>query len=88
MQISDIEVNFSPKDLILVKVFSTKGSVRFTKRDMMSPIYIRLFEVLERVGEVAYKLAILRSISAMSHAVFYMSMLKKHVSDGTHKLSY
>lgn len=43
--------------------------------------------MLELVGEVAYKLVLPPSISAV-HPVFHVSMLKRYVLDGMHKLSY
>ena len=40
----------------------------------------RTFGILERVGEVAYKLALLSGLVAVHH-VFHESMLRKYVSD-------
>ena len=48
--------------------------VRFDKRGKLSSSYIRPFEVLKRVGRVAYRLALLPSLSSF-HAVFHVSML-------------
>lgn len=41
--------------------------------------------MLQRVGEVAYKIALPPSLSA-AHLVFYVSMMKRYVLDGSHKL--
>ena len=41
------------------------------------------FEVLERVGAVAYRLALLSSLSSV-HEVFHISMLWKYTPDPTH----
>ena len=38
------------------------------------------FEILERIGSVAYKLALPPSLSSV-HDVFHVSMLRKYISD-------
>ena len=57
--------------------------IRFGKRGKLSPRYIRPFEVLERVGAVAYRLALPPSLSTV-HEVFHVSMLRKYTPDPTH----
>ena len=64
-----------------------RGVVRFDKRGKLSPRYIGPFEVLERVGTVAYRLALLPSLSSV-HAVFHVSMLRKNTSDSTHVVDW
>ena len=48
----------------------------------MSLRYIRPYEILERVGEVAYELALPVELSFI-HPVFHVSMLKKCLGDPT-----
>ena len=55
----------------------------FGKRGKLSSRYIRPFEVLERVGTVAYRLALPPSLSNV-HEVFHVSMLRKYNPDSTH----
>ena len=62
-------------DHFFLKVMPKRGVVRFGKWGKLSPRYIRPFEVLERVGTVAYRLALLLSLSSV-HAVFHVSMVK------------
>ena len=59
-----------------------KGVVTFGKRGKLAPRYIRPFKVLERVGTVAYRLALPLSLSGV-HEVFHVSMLQKYTSDPT-----
>ena len=60
-----------------------RGVIRFSKRRKLSPRYIRPFEVLERVGAVAYRLALPLSLSSV-HEVFHVSMLRKYTPDPNH----
>ena len=60
-----------------------RGVIRFGKRGKLSPRYIGPFEVLERVGTVAYRLALLPSLSSV-HEVFHVSMLQKYTPNPTH----
>ena len=64
-------------DHVFLKVMPKKGVVRFSKKEKISPRFIGTFEVLERVGEVAYKLALLPSLASV-HEVFHVSMLRKY----------
>ncbi|XP_070054329.1 uncharacterized protein [Nicotiana tomentosiformis] len=60
-----------------------KGVMRFGKKVKLIPQYICPFEVLERVREVAYKLALPPSLSG-AQLVFYISMLRKCYGDPSH----
>ena len=60
-----------------------RGVVRFGKRRKLSSRYIGPFEVLERVGTVVYRLALLPGLLGV-HAVFHVSMLRKYTPDPTH----
>ena len=64
-----------------------RGVKRFGVRGKLRPRFVGPFEILERVGEVAYKLAMPRALSGV-HNIFHVSMLWKYVSDSTHVLSY
>ena len=60
-----------------------RGVVRFSKRGKLSSKFIGPFEILERVGTVAYRLALPPSMSGV-HEVFHVSMLQKYTPDPTH----
>ncbi|GJT23586.1 putative reverse transcriptase domain-containing protein [Tanacetum coccineum] len=49
-------LEFEVGDMVLLKVSSWKGIVRFGKRGKLSPCYIGSFKILARVGPVAYML--------------------------------
>ncbi|GKA53555.1 putative reverse transcriptase domain-containing protein [Tanacetum coccineum] len=49
-------LEFSVGDKVLLKVSPWKGVVRFGKRSKLSPRYVGLFKIVERVGPIAYRL--------------------------------
>lgn len=81
------DINFTPKKCIFLEVSPTKGGMRFGRRSKLTPRYIDPFKMLRQVGEVAYKLMLPISLSIV-HPLFHVSMLKKYVSDGLHKLQH
>ena len=64
-----------------------KGVVRFGKRGKLSPRFIGSFKILERVGTVAYQLALLLSLSSV-YEVFHVSMLQKYTPYLTHVVDW
>ena len=79
------EVNFEVGDKVLLKVSPMKGVMRFGKKGKLSPKYIGPYEILERIGKVAYKLALPMELSKV-HNVFHVSQLRKYVPDKSHVL--
>ena len=77
------DLDFMEGEQVLLKISPMKGVMRFGKRGKLSPRYIGPFEVLKRVGEVAYELALPRGLSGV-HPVFHVSMLKKYDGDGNY----
>ena len=61
--------------------------VRFGKRGKLSPRFIGPFEILERVGIVAYQLALPPSMSGF-HEVFHVSMLRRYTPDPAHVVDW
>ena len=49
----------------------------------MSPRYVGPYEIMEKVGPLAYKLALPRELSSI-HDIFYVSMLRWYRSDLSH----
>ena len=76
-------LEFKAGDHVFLKVMPKRGVIRFGKRGKLSPGYIGPFEVLERVGAVAYRLALPPSLSSV-YEVFHIFMLQKCTSDPTH----
>ena len=61
--------------------------VRFGKQGKLSPMFIRPFEILERVGTVAYRLTLLPSMSGVPE-VFHVSMLRRYTPDPSHVVDW
>ncbi|GJX76773.1 hypothetical protein Tco_0323584 [Tanacetum coccineum] len=69
-------IEFQVEDKVMLKVLPWKGVVHFGKRGKLNPRYVGPFKVLEKVGEVSYKLKILEELSRV-HNTFNVSNLKK-----------
>ncbi|XP_070014674.1 uncharacterized protein [Nicotiana sylvestris] len=74
-------------NLVQDSLEKVKGIMRFGKKGKLCPRYIGPFEILERVGDVAYRLAQLPTLSAV-HLVFHVSMLWKFHGDPSHVLVF
>ena len=64
-----------------------RGVVRVGKRNKLDPRFIRPFEILKRIGPLAYRLALPPEIEKI-YNVFHVSQLKKYIPDPSHVLSY
>ena len=80
-------LEFEVGDYVFLKVMLKRGVVRFDKRGKLSPMFIGPFEILERVGTVAYRLALLPSMSGV-HEVFHVSILRRYTPDPTHVVDW
>ena len=74
-------------DRVFLKVIPKRGVARFGKRGKLASRYIGPFEILERVGTIAYRLALPSSLSG-AHEVFHVSMLRKYTPDPTHVVDW
>nr|GFB38336.1 reverse transcriptase domain-containing protein [Tanacetum cinerariifolium] len=73
-------MEFQVGDKVMLKVSPWKGVVRFGKRGKLNPRYVGPFKVLERIGDVAYKLDLPKELSRV-HSTFHVSNLKKCHAD-------
>ncbi|CAA0821964.1 Unknown protein, partial [Striga hermonthica] len=81
------DIQFEVGEPAFLKVRPIRGVVRFGKRGKLHPRFIGLFEVLERVGEVANRLALPPELSGI-HNIFHASMLRKYVCDPDHVIPH
>ncbi|RVW65013.1 hypothetical protein CK203_062551 [Vitis vinifera] len=80
-------LEFQIGDHVFLHVTPWKGVFRFGKRGKLAPRYFGPFEILQKIGEVAYKLALPPQLSSI-HDVFHVSMLRKYEPDTTHVLDW
>ncbi|KAD2392815.1 hypothetical protein E3N88_39792 [Mikania micrantha] len=73
-------LEFQVGDRVLLKVSPWKGVVHFRKKGKLAPRYVGPFEIIERIGPVAYRLTLLDEFSCV-HDVFHVSYLKKCLFD-------
>ncbi|GJT86487.1 putative reverse transcriptase domain-containing protein [Tanacetum coccineum] len=73
-------LEFKVGDRVLLKVSPWKGVVRFGKKGKLAPRYVGPFEIIERVGLVAYRLKLPQELSCV-HDTFHVSNLKKCLAE-------
>ena len=83
-----LPLEFEVGDHVFLKVMPKRRVVRFGKRGKLSSRFIGPFEILERVGTVAYRLALPPSMMIGVHEVFHVSMLWKYTPDPTHVVDW
>ncbi|GKD44315.1 hypothetical protein Tco_1268960, partial [Tanacetum coccineum] len=66
----------------LLKVSPWKGVVRFGKKEKLAPRFVGPFEIIEKVGHVAYRLDLPEELNGVNDT-FYVSNLKKCLADPT-----
>nr|GEW00533.1 putative reverse transcriptase domain-containing protein [Tanacetum cinerariifolium] len=73
-------MEFEVGDMVMLKVSPWKSVICFGKCGKLSPRYIGTFEIIERIGPVAYKLELPEKLRGI-HNTFRVSNLKKCLAD-------
>ncbi|GJR94050.1 putative reverse transcriptase domain-containing protein [Tanacetum coccineum] len=73
---------FEVGDRVMLKVSPWKGVIRFGKKGKLAPRYVGPFEILERVGPVAYRLRLPKELCGV-HDTFDVLNLKKCLADAS-----
>ena len=81
------EVEFEVGNMVFLKVAPMKGVMRFGKKGKLSLRFVGPFEILKRIGKVAYELALPPTLARV-HNVFHVSMLRKYIPDPSCVLNY
>ncbi|GJW40754.1 putative nucleotidyltransferase, ribonuclease H [Tanacetum coccineum] len=80
-------LEFKPGDHVFLKVSPCRGVRRFGLKGKLSPRFIGPFEILDRVGEVSYRLALPPQLSHV-HNVFHVSLLRGYNYHPYHVVQY
>ncbi|GJY84088.1 putative reverse transcriptase domain-containing protein [Tanacetum coccineum] len=75
-------LEFQVGDKVMLKVSPWKGVIRFGKREKRNPRYIGPFKIVTKVGTVVHRLELPKQLIRV-HSSFYISNLKKCLSDET-----
>ncbi|GJU27026.1 putative reverse transcriptase domain-containing protein [Tanacetum coccineum] len=75
-------LEFSVGDYVFLKVSPCKGVVRFGKKGKLAPRFVGPFEIIKKVGSVAYRLDLPEELNDV-HDMFHVSNLKKCSADPT-----
>ena len=82
-----IDRSYKVGDAVFVRIRPSKSTIRFGKGTKLSPRFIGPFEILEKVGPVAYRLALPPHLHK-THNVFHVSVLRHYVADVSHKINW
>ena len=80
------DIRYEIYEKVFLKVSPWKKVMRFGEKGKLSPRFIGSYEVIEKVGPVAYHLALSSELEKI-HNVFHVSMLRRYRSDPSHVVS-
>ena len=80
------DIRYEIGEKVFLKVSPWKNVMRFGKKGKLSPRFIGPYEVIEKVGPLAYCLALPPELEKL-HNVFHVTMLRRYRSDQSHVVS-
>ena len=78
-------LEFEPGDHVFLRITPTTGVGRAIHQKKLSPRFVGPYQILRRVGPVAYEIALPPPLTNL-HPVFHVSQLRKYVPDPSHVL--
>ncbi|XP_020239901.1 uncharacterized protein LOC109818787 [Cajanus cajan] len=78
-------LDFAEGEHVFLKVTPTTGVGRAIKAKKLNPKFIGSYQILKRIGSVAYKIALPPFLSKF-HDVFHVSQLRMYIHDPSHVL--
>ncbi|KAL0446070.1 UNVERIFIED_CONTAM: hypothetical protein Slati_1734900 [Sesamum latifolium] len=76
-------LEFHLGDKMYLKIAPTRGVIRFDRSENLSLRYVGPYGILEKVGEVAYQIALPPPLARI-HNVFQVSQLRRYIPDSMH----
>ena len=73
-------------DHVFLKVKANRSSLKLENFSKLAARYCGPFEIIERIGPVAYMIALSASMSV--HNVFHASFLKKYIPNANHVIDW
>jgi hypothetical protein len=73
-------LEFKVGDRVFLKVSPMRGVMRFRKKRKLSPRFVGPFEITQRMGRLAYRIALPPDL-VRTHDVFHVSMLRKYITN-------
>ncbi|KAA3487953.1 DNA/RNA polymerase superfamily protein [Gossypium australe] len=80
------QIEFQVGDKVFLKASPWKKVLRFGRKGKLSPLFIGPYEIIERIGPIAYRLALPPEHDRI-HNVFHVSMLRRYQSNLSHVIS-
>ncbi|XP_074291222.1 uncharacterized protein LOC141617998 [Silene latifolia] len=78
------DISFKVGEKLLLRVSPMKGVMRYGKRGKLSQKFIGPYEILDRVGEVAYRLALPPSLAKLTYIETPKEILDRKVRKTRH----
>jgi hypothetical protein len=78
-----VDRSYKVSNRVFLRLKLHKSSIKFVKGYKLSPRFMGPFEIVERKGPMAYRLALPDSLRRM-HDVLHVSILRHYISDPTH----
>jgi hypothetical protein len=79
-------LEFQEGDHVFLRVTPTTGVGRALKSKKLTPKFIGPYQILKRVGSVAYEIALPPNLANL-HSVFHVSQLRKYMADPSHVIT-
>jgi len=81
-----VHKEFQVGEHVYLRIKPKKSSLRIGSRAKFTPIYFWPFEILERIGTMAYRIALPPSVKV--HSFFHVYLLKIYVKDSNHVIGW
>ena len=79
------DLQFKIGDQVFLKISPWNGVLRIRRRGKLSTSFIGPYEIVSKVGPIAYRLKLPLELSRI-HDTFHVSMLRKYIPDHSHVL--